>query len=394
MTDSLFLALRSYRPTVGRDPLEDFVTEAWAWLLRNQPGLSSNFIEHIAQRLDSPAQAIPSPTDLTWHTQVAFERGRIDLVVEDSRMGIVFEHKVWSSLGVEQLSKYRGYAHQKWGNDSPVILVTAGRKQWSGEADLELTWANIYRLCQRYAKSNDGDTSLVVDFLSLLDHEGLGPPAPLSEESIRSFIPGQRFLPALTQVVRSLVSAEYWGFLYERISCASGKTEPWLRWKRGDRPKDGRLGIDLFQWWRPGIFVGVMLDGTDHRVPEPSHPGLGPDFTIILSYSLKADADPPVDEFVRSPEFTALRERLRRDPGKWEFVDHYFEHEDPNQWHPLHLRRPLVDVMRGTHTFEEQRIRFLDESQAAIEHLLSGGELETLVARVRAEVGGDLQGGA
>ena len=49
-----------------------------------------------------------------------------------------------------------------------------------------------------------------------------------------------------------------------------------------------------------------------------------------------------------------------------------------NPWHPLHLRRPLVQFLAGTNSFEEQVDRFETAGREALDLLTAGGELEGL----------------
>ena len=47
-------------------------------------------------------------------------------------------------------------------------------------------------------------------------------------------------------------------------------------------------------------------------------------------------------------------------------------------WHPLILRRPLGEVLKGELTFEEQVERFAGEVREVIGWMLAGGELVAL----------------
>ena len=73
---------------------------------------------------------------------------------------------------------------------------------------------------------------------------------------------------------------------------------------------------------------------------------------------------------------------MKQNSGTWDFHDHRFEVAKPNRWHHLHLRKPLVEVFRGTITVEEQVDRFISQGREVIELLLAGGELEALTNRL------------
>ena len=134
--------------------------------------------------------------------------------------------------------------------------------------------------------------------------------------------------------------------------------------------------------WRPGIFLGVLLDPSGHKVGA-SRPELGPDFCLILDFHMEAGT-PGREEYLESPEFTALRKRLGQDSGLWSFVDQLHDRRG-NPWHPLHLRRPLVEVMHGTNCFEGQVDRYEATAREALELLLAGGELTGLRDRLVAK---------
>jgi len=393
--DSLFLALRRFRPGPGRDPLEDFVTEAWAWLLRHHASLAETFIADLRVRARRKGVLLPPLDDqVDWQTQQMTRHGRLDLVAGDGQRAFVFVQKAWGDVDEGQIARFRAAARDLGPSGNTVVLVTASRRQWSGEADLELTWGDIEALVDRWRLNElrtPDEELLVRDFVALLRHEGLGRPAPLSEESIRSWLPAQSFLDTLVRLTRSLAEPEYWSFVYERFSCASGRNEPTLRWERGDQPKWGRCGVDVFPLMRPGIFFGVIFDGADHRVRNETRPGMGPDFALIFDYSLLDEMSPSVDRFVGNPAWRRLLDRLARQangrsPGLWWFDDHVTGHPNPNRWHLMSLRRPVLDVMRGTRTFEEQQDAFIAAARDAFDLLVLGGELDELVPWVHDEL--------
>lgn len=77
-----------------------------------------------------------------------------------------------------------------------------------------------------------------------------------------------------------------------------------------------------------------------------------------------------------------MRSRLKKDSGKWDFVDRRFEIKPINRYAALYLRKSLADVFRGTITLEEQVERFILHGREAINLLLSGRELEDLTNRL------------
>ena len=289
---------------------------------------------------------------------------------------MIFEHKIRSPLGPDQLDKYRRAGEALWSGRNIVVLITASAQQHEQNPDVALTWAQIYRVAATWRDGGNQDAELVEDFLGLLADEGLGPPAPISHEAILSYLPAKTLEASLLAVVREVAKAD-WSWLYDRLGWPGQARQPYIRGSKGIR--DGRQGVELLPGWRPALFVGVLLDGTDHGV-RPSAPHKGPDFCLVLGFH-REDGFPPRDSYLGSREFQALRTRLAEDSGRWDYVDMF----DKHRWHPLHLRKPMLEVFRGTMKFEEQVKRFIEHGRDAIAVLLGGGELEDLRERFMAE---------
>lgn len=178
---------------------------------------------------------------------------------------------------------------------------------------------------------------------------------------------------------------EDWSQVYDALAWPITEQEPYLRWTKRGRYHDGRLGVDLVKGWKPSFFVGVMVDGGDHKV-EPSEQTLGADFVLIVSISRKAgQVGMDGDTFMEQPEFHELRNRLRVDSGDWDFHDHLSSLPYPNRWHPIHLRRPLAKVFAETSDPAERRVKWFEAASSAIEVVLKGDELSRLRDRLVAQ---------
>lgn len=149
-------------------------------------------------------------------------------------------------------------------------------------------------------------------------------------------------------------------------------------------PRWGRQGINIGSSdWKPGLFLGVLSVGRDHRVTLLDPDG-GVDLAVILNVERKVGkVGLRGADFVQQPEWHALRERLSQEAGRFKFVDHLFEVDKPNLWHPIHLRVPLVDVLMDVEDSPDARyeamMTWLREGASLV---LAGGELEALRERV------------
>jgi PD-(D/E)XK nuclease superfamily len=215
VSDSLFSALRKYPKSQELDPIENFITEGFAWLLRNKEVLAHDFVDYLSLKL-------PELTPLNhivpqWTTQHTFPGGQIDMVADFGKFALIFEHKIWSYLHPEQLNNYRKYADKKpnWSQGFRLILITGSAKQHEQQPDLALTWSNIYNFLKHWVDTKSED-SLVRDFINMLAEENLGPAAPVSYESIVSYLPAQSLIPNLKRITLRAAEAD-WRWVSERI---------------------------------------------------------------------------------------------------------------------------------------------------------------------------------
>jgi hypothetical protein len=138
----------------------------------------------------------------------------------------------------------------------------------------------------------------------------------------------------------------------------------------------GRFGVTLNSGWRPSVFVGEMIDGTDHRVPL-CRPVDGADFTVLLSVAHNRDNKRRVHACLAGPGLSAPRRRLNANAGRWVFHDSLAS-RPPQIWHPIHVRRPLADVFAGTSTAVERRDRWFAAATEGLDLLLDGDEMAVL----------------
>jgi hypothetical protein len=171
-----------------------------------------------------------------------------------------------------------------------------------------------------------------------------------------------------------------WSEVFAALAWERAERHAYVRGKRPLGFFEGRFGLNLLRSWMPGVFIGAYLLDYDHRVPVLAAEE-GGDFALILDI-LQNDAGFDADGYLASPEFSALRRRLGASRTPWDFRDHLAEPRCV-KWHPLHLRRPLRDVLGGTRTFEERRDRWFAAADDVTGLLLAGGELAQL--RVRLE---------
>lgn len=366
---SLLVSLRQYRPREGRDSLENFITEVFAWLLRNSSGISNAFLSRL-QRAMPEEQGFDLPTEedeVEWNTQARLGSCRPDMQAIWPGMALIFEHKVWSGLGDAQIKGYRQLAQQEHPDkEVRVVAITASRHQHSIEADANLCWSDIHEGLKQYLGKVEeaAERFHIENFLALLAHEGLQPAAPIAHEAIRYF-PTARKLPQKLEQAFTLLAARDWPLDGNYQAVMKG-----LRW--------GRIGIELHRTdtkrkWSPGIFIGCVLDGRDHMIDHRIEDSIK--LHLILDFRQELHRHYP-----SMASYRALKATLAEfsQESRWAFYDHGEDRRQTNNYHPLYLETPLLDVLRGTKTMEEQRERIFSAACEALMLLHQGGHLEEL----------------
>lgn len=368
MDSSLLVSLRQYRPREGRDSLENFITEVFAWLLRNANGISEAVLARLqhampeGEGLDLPRDS----EDVEWSTQAHLGSRRPDMQASWPGMALIFEHKVWSALGDGQITGYRELARQQYPDaEVRVVAITASRHQHSHAADANLCWSDIHETLEQYLGEVEEATERfhIENFLALLAHEGLQPAAPIAHEAIRYFPTAGKLPQQLEQAFTPLAARDW------PIDSGYQPEMKRLRW--------GRIGIEFLRTgakrkWSPGIFIGCVLDGSDHLINHRINDTVK--LQLILDFS-----DGLRRYYPSMDSYRALKATLAEiaQETRWIFYDHG-EERQANTYHPLYLETPLLEILRGSKTMEEQRERIFCAACEALELLQQNGWLHRL----------------
>ena len=358
METGLLESLRKYRPRENKDPLENFITEAFAWILNNHPDFSEFFIDDISSKMQIQGM---KGKDCEWRTQYNFDGVFPDMVCRSNNTAIVFENKAWSSLHENQLKNYKDYASKNF-DESKIVLITATKYQHAQNPDLALCWSDIYKLISAWLDNNSDSPFIFGDFLRLLKSEGMGPPAPISHKSILYYYASIDLKQNIGNLIKRVENEDWSKNIKQDFKLSVVNEKRGLAY--GERW--GRMGLDLLNSWTPGIFVGILLDGKDHCT-KPINAAKGPDFCLILDFGSNLHSQYPSNrhyiEFVKivSKKITDLN-------NGWEFYHHLDDNEvkNKNKWHPIHIRKPMLDVFVGSKTIEEQTNRFYETANQII----------------------------
>ena len=141
----------------------------------------------------------------------------------------------------------------------------------------------------------------------------------------------------------------------------------------------GRMGINLGSpSWKPGVFIGCLLDGTDHKEALVDPDG-GVDLAVIVSVHRSAGQEQiSGEEFVAFAEWQNLVERLCQTETELTVIDH-LRQKKSNRWHPLHIRKPLADIWKDCSNTEERYQQYLFWLREGVKLLVAGGELQSII---------------
>lgn len=360
---------------------EDFITEVFCWILQ-QKGVGIAFLKFlegrewccraIANKIISEIQR----EEPSWKTQdsrrISSGSVRLDMICESGKQALIFEHKTWARLHDNQLENYRQVGKEY--DKSAIILITARpyQKQKEQNPDLHFLWRDVHkwlndRLCGKATGTDDTNLEFVCrNFLTLLEKRGLGPMLPIEHRHFEAFgymhdaEEGRQRIKELLEAVKDR---------WPQIAPEAMKTD--LRIK----DRWGRIGCDVLEGWRPGMFIGVLHDGRDHKV-ELLDEKTGPDACVILDMDCKQ-----YPEYQNNCHYKELVNCLMKEwpPGSatWQAY-HHLNAQNPNRWHPLHIRRKLADILLDGKSGEEQVDAFFETVKEVVEFIVGLEEFRRL----------------
>ena len=322
-TIGLLESVRKYHPRKGTDPLENFITEAFAWMLNDCPEFGTHFVNEILKNLDFPDF---DSNNIRWETQMNFDGVFPDMVchsMEDSsaRKALVFEHKTGSHVHSNQISNYKTHAAKKYNGNSRVILITANSHQHiynsndSDTPDYQLCWRNVYSSIETFLRESQQTQFILKDFMKLIESVGMGPSAPVSQDSIRYYYLTKDLKNNIGNLLKN-VEERNWLSRYEKYQNLE------LIKKRGTayRQQHGRICLEFRISNQISFCIGFVLDGGNDMGAKPLNKNLGPDMTIVLIFGQEA-----YDRYPSLPEYNELKIQLKKktDNNKdgWFFYD-------------------------------------------------------------------------
>lgn len=362
MSKSLLVNISKYASSHQTSPIENFITETFAWLLREDIAIREALIVYLQQQYPDKQIAAKSMSDsASIDTQVNFNGKYPDMLWSsiDKDFCIIFEHKVWSELHENQLNNYREYATEQLNQEFLVALITAHSGQHKQDPDIALCWYQIAELIENVSSGDLKQNWLRDEFVELLKSNGLINMSPVNPLSIRYYFDAKQVDSQLYDIAQRTINRS-WPIQKLDTDISFNKI-PIQQYTRGKYDSWGRIGLEFNcvtpgndeGGWLPGFFCGFLMDGSDHCVTD-----IMPDEPIA---ALIMDIDEPLHPLLLSK---GLYQKLVSEisiPSGWKLSDRTTLNQSINPWHPLILYKKLSDFIGGATTIDQQSETFFSQ---------------------------------
>ena len=296
-TPNLLQALFEFHPRDGHWPKENFLTEAFAYLLRTDPACLNAWLSTVSGKSVTDAvcdiSTRASEKDIDAKTTIYPDLRIEGCNAAEDRIDMFFEHKWESPCDEKQLESYRKLAKSR---NATLFFVGANRCAKSpaarcldGQQSHCFLWEDVY--CSLNSITNK--STLLTEFLEFMKMQGLSPGKPLTVERMRAYLDASDFIATLLNYANKLNDNYSWEAIPQRFHAVKEVRDRW-----------GRVGIRFRTTdWRPFLTVGFLHDGPDHRV------------TLVdrqrgIDLLLRIEAEPEDTEAIE-PVVDVLREKRK-----------------------------------------------------------------------------------
>ncbi|MFP8846131.1 hypothetical protein ACLILW_20985 [Shewanella baltica] len=380
MRNSLLVNISKYAASHKTSPIENFVTEAFAWLLKND-GSVRQAINHLLQeKAVLKGLAIDSMAESEYvDTQVNFNGKFPDMLWEsiDRDFCVIFEHKIWSELHHKQLSNYRDFAEKSLNKRFLIVLITAHVGQHRQQPDIALCWYDIAKQIQAIESDNEKLNWIREEFIQLLESNGLINVSAINPLSIAYYQEAKNIDQQLYNICQHSINNQ-WPLLTESRSTLFS-SPPKHRNARGRNDTWGRIGLEFSSLadfndekaWQPALFCGFIVDGADHQIHDLLN--TTPIAAVVLSVNEKLQPKVKVHGYYDQ----LVLDISSKLPKEWRLSDRTTLGNKANKWHPLIIYRDLTEFIASASTFEQQQETFFNQ-MAAIQRLFIDSESFTV----------------
>lgn len=367
MDKSIFSYLISYVPTNKREAKEDYLTQMFAWLLTNVEGFADSYVEYLCFQNKNIYCPKLNDRRISISTQETLPTGRIDLLIRvNDKLSFICEHKIHSELSENQIKKYMDSRSFLGTGIYYSVLVTFSVKQHTQDADISITWSDICDFVEEQLHNYSNENLFILSqFVRYLRENGMGTIEPIKSESILGYWPAMKLESQLSTLFSYMAGYDW------TKNCPHLLEKPFLTYNPTHNKKIwGRLGIDFFSEWNPGIFAGVLLNTADHKL-LPMDEKKGPDFVMFLEYDYDKnnfEKRTKYESFITSEWYKNRIQKLKNDSGSFQFMPGI----EKSPWRVIVLRKPLYDVLSNRCTKDEQIHAMIECIEEGINLLING----------------------
>ncbi len=355
--ESLLVNVSKYASSHQTSPTENFITEAFAWLLKYDDVVRKAYARILAEK--SPqhrAEILNLSTSTDIETQVNFGGKYPDLLwnAADEDFCLVFEHKVWSELHDKQLSNYRKFAETHLNKSFLIALVTAHSGQHRQSPNIALCWYEVANIIESLGEGENKESWLRAEFVNLIKSNGLVNSTPLNPLAIAYYNDVKNIDKQLYEIARRSLHRSW--PVYQEGNKVKFHLPPKHRNARGRYDAFGRIGLEFSSinagndesGWIPGIFCGFIIDGYDHQVEDLVKNG--PIASLVLSVNKSIQSS-----LKSQGHYDLLVNEIKAKlPTDWKLSDRTIAGLKLNPWHPLIVYRELTSFIQDAQTLEEQ----------------------------------------
>ncbi len=335
-SDNLLVSLQKYASRPNYNPLENFITEAFAWLLRNNSDARKAFLRLIDAK--HPLHFDFLTQKPRCETQYYLDSGIADLVLFFGSYAIVIECKVWAGGRQEQVEQYKGSLNRSGYENVVSVFLSPGLSYQTATADVCIKWSEVYKAL---AEGDMDDRRL--EFLGFLDSQGLAPSLDLDCAAFA-------YAPKVYSTFSNLT--EPW----KRIADRHNQTDNRLFPRSFFHDAWGRQGIMFNRSnrtdadWNPALPIGVLYDPRDHGY-EPITKDSGSAFMMTVDIGKKFFEQIRVSskwqKFKDDVKKSCAEGKLKLD--SWRCFDSKEYHQEHggqfNEWHPLAIYKPVTELL-------------------------------------------------
>ena len=356
---NLFEGLFNFAPRDGHTPRENFLSEAFAYILRTSEGALDAWVSDVfARRVHCESFDVRTRgrKDTENDSPVFPDMSIRGTIADGEAFEILSEHKWDSRCNSNQLCSYARIA-QKSG--AHLIFIGANHRQKREAAASHpavarcYLWEDVFRVLNEIPEPSE----IFKEFLNFMAAKGLSPGQPLSLQKMQAFLQSAGFVKSLERLAEKLRNDFEWNCIPSRYRGGMKVTDRW-----------GRVAIEFATPdWKPTITVGFLYDGGDHKVMLlNAREG--------IDLFLRIEAGPKEQAGIKPVMEVLHRKRQALDALGANVI---LRGESGNVNTVVLVRSCLAHLIDQTTTEEEQVCRVHREVESWIKVLFGDGELES-----------------